>query len=300
MQEQAYFLLCGIFDLAVADDLRKDNPAKSPIIAKPRTQVKERSPWDSRRVWSVIDAHPEPYGLIPTVLAGLGLREGEAFGLAEQDFDFQAGKVRIRRQVTRVGKWWVFKLPKGGKERTVPLSPGLARLVEAFIKEQAPRTYALPWMREDGELGDAEHACKLLFRWRGDDPRSHDRHIRSFAYDQVIWKPALAAAGVIPVVEPGPRGGSYGRYAIAREDGRHALRHYYATTLLDAGVSLAGVMEFMGHSKKGAPVTLGVYGHVTEETFAAARVAVDRALFRLRAVQDRQSGGTGTEQAAGQ
>jgi hypothetical protein len=41
-------------------------------------------------------------------------------------------------------------------------------------------------------------------------------------------------------------------------------------------------MDFMGHSKKGAPVTLGVYAHVTEETYESARNAIDRSLFRLR------------------
>ena len=82
----------------------------------------------------------------------------------------------------------------------------------------------------------------------------------------------------------------------------HALRHWFATTLGDAGVSLAGVMDFMGHSRKaaGLPVTLGVYSHVTEETYEAARTAVDRSLFRLRPVQDQQPNGTDAEQAVSQ
>ncbi|NYD48886.1 site-specific recombinase XerD [Actinomadura luteofluorescens] len=82
----------------------------------------------------------------------------------------------------------------------------------------------------------------------------------------------------------------------------HALRHWFATALGDAGVSLAGVMEFLGHSRKGSrsPVKLGVYSHVTEETYEAARSAVDRSLFRLRPVQDQSSNGTETEQAASQ
>jgi hypothetical protein len=57
-------------------------------------------------------------------------------------------------------------------------------------------------------------------------------------------------------------------------------------------------MEFMGHSKKGLPVTLGVYGHVTEETFEQAREAIDRTLFRLRPVAE--PGGTVTELRAAQ
>lgn len=47
---------------------------------------------------------------------------------------------------------------------------------------------------------------------------------------------------------------------------------------------LAGVMEFLGYSRKGKPVTLLVYGHMTEETFAQARSAIDRTLFKLHSV----------------
>ena len=63
---------------------------------------------------------------------------------------------------------------------------------------------------------------------------------------------------------------------------------------------LGDVVDFCGHSKKGARmgVTLGVYSHTTPEAFEAARVAINRRLFKLRAVQDHSSGRTGTEQAA--
>ncbi|MGH3247335.1 MAG: hypothetical protein ACRDOI_14160, partial [Trebonia sp.] len=79
--------------------------------------------------------------------------------------------------------------------------------------------------------------------------------------------------------------------------GMHALRHFYSTALQDAGVPPVGVMEFMGHSRKGLPVTFLVYGHVTDETFDKARTAIDRALFKLRPVP---SSGTVTELRAAQ
>jgi integrase len=58
---------------------------------------------------------------------GLGLRQGEAFGLAEEDFDFTAGVVHVRRQL----RWDIkgrpyFSLPKGRKIREVPLPANLA------------------------------------------------------------------------------------------------------------------------------------------------------------------------------
>jgi integrase len=272
---------------------------RSPIIPKPRSRPDEnREAWGADRVLLVADKHDAPYRAIPMLAAGCGLRQGEAFALAEDDFDFEAGKVHIRRQVIRIGKAIVFKLPKGGKERTAPLSLGLARLAKAQIEAYEPQAYTLPWMQEDGQLAEDEHVCKILFRWHGDHPRTHGKCLQTSSYNEEVWKPALSAAGVIPPAKKNARG--IYRYESAREHGMHALRHFYSTTLLDAGVSLAGVMSFLGHSKKGAPVTLGVYAHVTEETFESARNAVDQSLFRLRVVQDHSFSGTEAEQAASQ
>jgi integrase len=291
LQEAAYLIVCGTFDLAVADGLRRDNPARSPIITPPRAETIPKDAWPAARVWQITDEHPEPYRPVLACAAGLGLRQGCVFALAEEDFDFDAGKVRIRRQVTTIGGRAVFKLPKGGKERTVPLPRGVAALVRAHIETYPPRSYTLPWMTERDGV-DGEHTCRLLFRWHGDDPRTHGKHIVASSYDQAVWKPALSRAGFIPAAVQDDRGIHRYRGGSGRGNGMHALRHFYSTTLLDSGVSLAGVMEFMGHSRKGKPITLGVYGHVTDETFEQARQAIDRTLFRLRPVE---SNGTVTE-----
>lgn len=290
-QETCYLIVAGTLDLAVADRMVKENPARSEIVPKPKREGSERDAWTVERVWSVTDAHAAHYRAIPVLAAGCGLRQGEVFGIGADDFDFKAGKVHVRRQLVRNGKVYVFKLPKSGKPRSVPLPPGVARMVRAHLEEWPARPYALPWLEENGALADEEHVTKLVFRWHGDDPRTHDKRIRAESFDQGVWKPALVKAGVIPARKKGER------YVEARQDGMHALRHYYATALLDAGVSLSGVMEFLGHSKKGKPVTLGVYGHVTEETFESARNAIDKSLFRLRTVHDQQASGTVAELA---
>ncbi|MCP2336143.1 tyrosine-type recombinase/integrase [Actinomadura rupiterrae] len=295
-QEMAHMVLMGVFSLAVADKMRKDNPVGSPIVPKPRKEPAERDPWDVPLIWSVVDAHPAPYRAAPIIAAGCGLRQGEAFAVAEEDFDFENGRLYVRRQVIRIGTEIVFKLPKGGKERIVPLADGVAREVKAHIEAYPPVSVSLPWMQENGTLAEDEHAARVLFVWHGKSRRTNGKCLQTSSYNDVVWKPALAEAGVIAKPDRGPRGGTP-RYVSRRANGMHNLRHYFSTALLDAGVSLAGVMEFMGHSKKGAPVTLGVYGHVTEETFESARKAISRSLFPLRAVQDRLSGGTVAEQA---
>jgi integrase len=287
----AYLVALGAFELAAADKLRTDNPMKSKIVPKFQAGEREREPWDAVKVWKVIDQHPEPYRAIPILAAGLGLRQGCVLGLAEEDFDFEAMTMRVRRQISRESGTPAFKLPKGGKERTVPISRGVAQAVQAHVKAYPPQSYTLPWQEEDGR----EHGSRtvsLLFRWHGDDRRTCGRHVVAAAYDLGVWKPSLSRAGIIPPPVRGHRGTM--RYKGGdRDDGMHALRHFYSATLQNAGVPLIGVMDFMGHSRKGAPVTLGVYGHVTAATMEQARSAIDRELFRLRSVG--ASDGTVTE-----
>lgn len=47
---------------------------------------------------------------------------------------------------------------------------------------------------------------------------------------------------------------------LVLEHGMHALRHFYASVLLDAGESIKAVSEYLGHSDPG--LTLKVYAHL--------------------------------------
>jgi integrase len=286
----AYMILAGAFDLAVADKMRRDNPVRSDVVPVPKVLELERELWPAARVWSVIDQHPEEYRVVPVLEAGAGLRQGCAFGLAEEDLEFKAGKISVRRQIVRVNGKYYFKLPKGGKARTAPMSRGVSAAVEGHIAKYPPTEATLPWMNEDGTVGDPVTA-RLLVVWRGGHRATSERHILPTAYDARVWKPALSRAGIAPP----PVRDKWGvlRYSSGgRENGQHALRHFFSNALQDGGVPPAGVMDFMGHSRKRLPVTFRVYGHVTEETFEQARAAVDRALFKLRPVS---AAGTVTE-----
>ena len=271
----ALVILTGIFDLAVADKARRDNPARSSVVAKPKRQRAVRAdPWDAARILAVAAACGVHESAV-LIAAGLGLRQGEDFGLGLEDFDLGAEVVHIRRQVARVaGTGYVFKLPKGGKERTVPLPRGVAALVSSKVKADIPTRVTLPWLNEDGS-----HGKPVTVQLLGGPPMPNT------SWDRQVWKPALVAAGVIPAY-------TGRRYAADGKQGMHALRHWYSTHLLDNGVSLAAVMEFMGHSRESVPLAIGVYGHVTPEAYERARQVVDQALFRPRLVT---SDGTATE-----
>ena len=65
-------------------------------------------------------------------------------------------------------------------------------------------------------------------------------------------------------------GGQADRKTVCQKGGLrlHDLRHKYATLLLQAGVPVAAVSARLGHAN--AASTLGIYGHATTDSEAAA------------------------------
>ncbi|MEU5346439.1 MULTISPECIES: tyrosine-type recombinase/integrase [unclassified Streptomyces] len=91
--------------------------------------------------------------------------------------------------------------------------------------------------------------------------------VRRTDFNDRAWKPALVAAGVLPEPEPGTR------HQAAREHGMHALRHFYASVLLNAGENIKALSRYLGHNDPG--FTLRVYTHLMPNSDARARMAVD-------------------------
>jgi integrase len=60
---------------------------------------------------------PKQYATTVDLGAGCGLRQGEIFGLAVDEIDFDGGALHIARQVKLVGPQMVFAPPKGDRAR---------------------------------------------------------------------------------------------------------------------------------------------------------------------------------------
>jgi integrase len=271
----ALLVLQGVFDLAVADEKIKKNPAKSDVIKVAEPPEEKIIAWADEIVFAIIDAHPEHLKPLPVLGAGCGMRAGEWFGLAEEDIDFDEQVIHVRRQVKKLGKHFVFALPKSDKERTVPMPKWVSQHLKTHIQNHKPRPYTLPWEKPNGK----PKTVKLLFRWSTDD-----KHIRQRNYDESVWKPALATAGVIPPAEAvkDAKGKTRSRYATTRKEGTHQLRHHYASVTLTDGVSIKELSEYLGHSDPG--FTLRVYAHMQTSSFQRAREAIDKRMRRLRLV----------------
>lgn len=115
-------------------------------------------------------------------------------------------------------------LGKGRKERIIPLSPPAKRVIEEYLGR---RFSELPQTRENPHL--------FLNRFGGNlTPRSVARMIDKHALQSDMMKK----------VRP------------------HALRHSFATHLLDGGADLRAVQEMLGHASLS---TTQIYTHLSQE-----------------------------------
>ncbi|MFI1826914.1 tyrosine-type recombinase/integrase [Streptomyces sp. NPDC020412] len=261
----------AVFAAAVDDGIITRNPCRAGSVRAPKLDARKLKPWTHQRVLAVRAGLPEPYQTTVDVGAGCGLRQGEIFGLALDEVDFLGGVVHVVRQVKMVGSHLVFAPPKGGKLRDVPLPDVVSHALARHITQRPPMEVTLPWKTPDGPPTTAT----LLFYSR--ERKALNRNY----FNMHLWKPALVGADVIPQRSPGER------FQRSREHGMHALRHYYASVLLDAGENIRALAEYLGHSDPG--FTLRIYTHLMPNSQERAQRAIDE-VFRPDTEDDEDGG----------
>jgi site-specific recombinase XerD len=131
---------------------------------------------------------------------------------------------------------------KGGKDRLVPLPDATLTMLRAFW-----RTHRHPeWMFPASERA----------RRQG---------------------PTLAAGPVGPTSLQKAFAAAVARSGIVKRAHVHTLRHCYATHLLEAGVPLALIQDYLGHA---ALSTTTIYTHLTRELRAAALDPINALMLR--------------------
>ncbi|MFJ9135358.1 tyrosine-type recombinase/integrase [Streptomyces sp. NPDC102256] len=237
-----------VFTAAVEDRVIRANPCRASSVRAPRLEPRKVKPWPAARIKAVRLELPDQYQALVNVAAGCGLRQGEVFGLAVEDVDFLGGVMHVVRQVKLLRLHRpVFAPPKGGKEREVPLPESVAFALVGHLKRYPAVKVTLPWKTLDGPPVTAS----LIFT--GPMGLSLDRN----RFNDRVWRPALRGAGV----------------ETGRDNGMHALRHFYASVLLDAGESIKAVSEYLGHHDPG--FTLRTYTHLMPSSGTRTRAAVD-------------------------
>ena len=244
----SFGILRAILNAAIDDERIVKNPCSAKSVVPPRPEQRRVVPWQLDRVNAVRAGLSDRHKAMVDVGGGCGARQGEILGLAEDDIDFDGGWLHIRRQVKRVHSRLVFGLPKNDKERRVPLPTSVARVLKLHMEGCAPVEVTLPW---ENPQSDKRVTARLIFT------TARGTAIHRCNFDQKHWQRALRTAGV-------ERG---------RENGIHALRHFYASALLDAGENIKAVSEYLGHSN--AAFTLRVYTHLMPGSEERARSAID-------------------------
>jgi integrase len=240
--------LASILNAAIDDRRILENPCHAKSVSRPRAEQKRIEVWSHERARAVRNALPDRFKIVVPVGSGLGLRQGEVFGLSPDDIDPEAKVVNVVRQVRLVENRRVFAPPKRGKTRSVPLSAGVARELAEYAERFEPTEVTLPWVHHGGELVTVR---LYLVDYTG-------RPCRRNTFNTGVWRPALAKAGIT-----GP----------TRDHGMHALRHLYASVLLDAGESIKALAQYLGHNDPG--FTLRVYTHLMPTSHERTRRAID-------------------------
>jgi len=159
----------------------------------------------------------------------LGLRQGEALGLAWEDVDLDAGLVVVRWQLQQVNGQWQRLPPKSQQSRRALPLPPLA--VQALQRQRAQQQQ---WREAAGS------------EWRGNPWR--------LAFTTHLGTP-LSARNVTRAFHQLCQQAGVPRIRF------HDLRHSTATLLLQAGVDLKTVSAILGHSQ--LSVTSDYYVHIT-------------------------------------
>ncbi|MEV6219818.1 site-specific integrase [Nocardia sp. NPDC051833] len=255
-QAQLYVMLTSIMEAATRARMVPENPCKSKSITPPRPTQNKLIPWAPDRAHTIWTHLPPRQKIAVPLGVGCGLRIGEISGLSPTDFRRRERVVDIQRQVRWIpGGGLVFSPPKGGKSRVVPVGKSVFDEVDEYMELFEPVVVTLPWRTLDGRPERVE----LLM------VRSSGLAYYQKAFTGAGWDTAFKRAKLTKRL---------------KVDGPHALRHLYASTLLEQGVSINDLAEYLGHHNPS--VTLKYYAHMMPSSHHRARGAADVA---MRAIQ---------------
>lgn len=237
-----------VLNAAVDDERIVKNPCHARTVRPPKVGTSKVVPWTREQVLGMRGAVSEQYAAAIDLGAGCGMRQGEVLALGIDDIDHERRLIHVVRQLKIVGNRLVFALPKGRKTRDVPLPGSVAERLLQHVERFPPVSVALPWEVPTGKLVSVDLVII------GKTGVALDRN----TFNRHVWWPAAQAVGIDQ----------------ERENGMHALRHFYASVLLDGGESIKALAAYLGHTDPG--FTLRTYTHLMPSSEERTRRAVDR------------------------
>lgn len=156
--------------------------------------------------------------------AWTGMRIGEVLGLQYPDIDCTGCFIQVRRTVARRKKGVQITSPKSSRQRTIAIPRALAEQLAT---------------RRDIVAAQAALSGKEPPLWVF--PNRAGQVMDASNFERRTWYPLLDKAGL-------------------RHLPPHALRHTYASILIQRGISLAFIQKQLGHAS--IQTTVDVYGHL--------------------------------------
>ena len=251
-QNQALAALAFLYDSAI----RRPLPRIDGIVAAKRSRYVPVV-LSQREVRLLLRAMSGVSRLCAALMYGSGLRLMECLALRVKDIDFD------RREI-------VVRGGKGGKDRRVPLAqaclvPLRLQLKRAAQIHRADMRNGVEGSGLDESLLRKFPSARTDWRWQWAFPATRtyvDRATR--ARKRHHLHPTLVQREVARAT----------RHAgIAKRVSCHALRHSFATHLLESGTDIRTVQELLGHSDR---KTTMIYTHVLNRGGLGVRSPVDR------------------------
>ncbi|MFF0700172.1 tyrosine-type recombinase/integrase [Streptomyces tendae] len=264
-----YETLSGVFSYAVANDYITKNPCRH--VRTGRRGVKRRSKKTIRlptlgEIEAISGHLPGPYQLLAWLMAGCGLRIGEATAVTLQQFDFDQGILYVDRQITQDG---ANEEPATKRQKARTKGRGRAHTIRHLKWRDHDEGRAVPLPRtietkvhEHLRLYGTYRVEEGLNRMQGDYLFANVGRTNILMYSLVdrLWRTARQEAG------------------IERRITTHWLRHFFASVGLARGVPVTDMAEWLGH--RDPKVTLQTYAHVMPDAPDRLRAVMD-AVFRL-------------------
>jgi integrase len=256
--ETVYAVLRAMMQHAVDDDPQviPANPCTRIKLPKSRKRVVE--PLPATAVLVLLNAITPRYRVAVALGVGLGLREGEAFGLTVPRVDFMRRKVQVLSQAQR-GQL-AADLKTQASTRTIPADEWVLSEISAHVQR---------FGTGPGEVIVTNRLGKVARR-------------NSFG-DR--WRLAVADARICgnrpaQALEGGQCGETCADPAHCLPKGTrfHDLRHFYASTLIAANLNPKVIQARLGHAT--IAETMDTYGHLFPDAEDLGRGAID-AIFAM-------------------
>lgn len=247
---QVAITLTAVLAAAADDGLITRNPCKAQSVKLPRMPKTRIVPWTMAQAEDIRSGLPGRYRAVVDCGAGLGMRLGEILGSGPDELDFLRRKVCVRRQVKRVGGRLWFAMPKGGREREVPMAERVSLRLASHIETYELVEVTLPWNEPGNPKRHGKPVTAVVLFSRGGGALNHSTFYTGG------WRAARNAAGIT-------------------EGSVHQLRHLFASALLAGGVDIKALSEYLGHHDPA--VTLRIYAHLMPSAEGRALRAVEAA-----------------------